>query len=205
MSMESSARPSGTEYAERGSYVAPQWGAQADQLDPNTQIDMGQKYGSSYEATLNSSTGRETMSSPGLESIPYMDTEKETYRPAQSGPAVTIPEQERRRFCGLPLWLLITLLVVLIALAVGLGVGLGVGLHRLVFSTLSASGAPIKRKLIVQAPNHRIQCLLQARLRPGRHPLRRQTHNTTPPQEPSTALALRSLPRALAKSPMGPW
>lgn len=70
------------------------------------------------------------MSSPGLESVRYIESEKESYQP---GPrrdvvATTGSSKQKKRLCGMPLWLLLTIIVVLIALAVGLGVGLGLGL-----------------------------------------------------------------------------
>ena len=96
---------------------------------PHSPVDPNHKYGSPYEATLNGSDGRQTMvASPGLESVHHMETEKESYQP---GPQSYGPDKgvenvrweerpEKRRLCGIPLWLFLTLLAVLIALAVGL-------------------------------------------------------------------------------------
>lgn len=74
------------------------------------------------------------MSSPGLESVRYMETEKEAYRPGQHdvvGDEAGRQTQEKRRVCGLPLWGFLALLgLLIVALAVGLGAGLGVGLNN---------------------------------------------------------------------------
>lgn len=86
-----------------------------------------------HDERLGSSEGRDTMSSPGLESVRYMESEKETYQPGSRSNIDgnnDLQAQKRRRMCGMPLWLLLTVLGVFTVLAVGLGVGLGVGLNQ---------------------------------------------------------------------------
>ena len=148
------ARPISTEYSSQvESYLAPPHDASAigrpsDEAKQDESAYDGanveHQYGSQYEATLNSPGGREgTMSSPGLESVQYMDADKESYRPGsyayehehkpppESEREVKEPEgSQKKRVCGMPLWLLVTLVALLIALAVGLGAGLGVGLSK---------------------------------------------------------------------------
>lgn len=72
------------------------------------------------------------MSSPGLGSMRYIDSEKESYQPRPRTDGIEVPASppSKIRICGMPFWLLLTVLGVLIAVAVGLAVGLGLGLGK---------------------------------------------------------------------------